>query len=63
MDRLDVAYAGKECARAMSRPTQASWEALKRCVRYSVGHRQLIWVYRQQHVRSTLTANVDASFA
>eukprot|EP00975_Prorocentrum_lima_P020040 4217725-Prorocentrum_lima.AAC.1 len=59
MERPDMAYAGKECARAMSRPKQAAWEAL----RYLVGHQRLICVYRQQHTQSTSTANVDANFA
>ncbi len=37
VDRLDCQFAAKEVCRWMSRPTEASWAALKRLCRYLVG--------------------------
>ena len=34
LDRADIAYSAKECARAMSQPTEKNWQMLKRLGRY-----------------------------
>ena len=39
-ERVDISYACKEVAREMGKPTQGSWEQLKRLVRYLGG----LWI-------------------
>ena len=47
-DRPDVACATKEIARDMSAPDEAAWTALKRIVRFLLGHRRLVWVFERR---------------
>ncbi len=47
-DRLDCQFAAKEVCRWMAKPTDSSWQALKRLCRYLVGLPRLVHVYRWQ---------------
>jgi hypothetical protein len=47
-DRPDCQYCCKEVCRFMSKPTQASWLALKRLCRYLVGLPRLVWRFKWQ---------------
>ena len=62
-DRPDVSFSSKEIARDMSAPDEAAWTALKRCVRYLLGHRRLVWVFARQAPVSYLDLWSDADFA
>ena len=45
LDRPDLQYAAKECARGMSEPITRDGERLKRAVRYLKGHPTLTWTW------------------
>ena len=62
-DRPDITFCSKECARAMSAPTEGAMRALKRLVRYLIGVPRLVWVWRQQGPQSYLTAITDSDHA
>ena len=62
-DRPDIAYEGKELARAMASPTTCAFESLKRIVRYLLGHRRLVWVFEKQDPVSRLDVHVDSDHA
>ena len=47
-DRPDCQYACKEICRFMAKPTQASWQAMKRLCRYLVGLPRLVWRFKVQ---------------
>ncbi len=51
-DRLDCQFATKEVCRWMAKPTNSSWQALKRVCRYLVGLPRLVHVYRWQEVNT-----------
>ena len=65
MDRPDIVYASKECARGMSLPLERHMCGLRRMVRYLMGHRRLLWVWREQprHMVGQLRASTDANWA
>ena len=44
-DMPDVQYACKEACREMSRPTEASWEKVKKIGRYLVRRKRAVWRY------------------
>jgi len=48
VDRLDCQFAAKEICRFMSKPTEASWTALKRLCRYLVGLPRMVFRFRWQ---------------
>ena len=50
VDRLDCQFAAKEVCRWMSKPTEASWAALKRLCRYLVGLPRMVFHFRWQEV-------------
>jgi hypothetical protein len=43
LDRPDIAFATKELARTLQEPTNDSWQALERLVRYLRDHPRLLW--------------------
>ena len=47
-DRPDVQYAAKEVCRSMAAPTELSMQALKRLVRYLIGHPRMIFDFKFQ---------------
>ena len=61
-DRLDCQFAAKEVCRWMSRPTEGSWNALKRLCRYLVGLPRLVWLYKWQRVE-TIDVYTDTDWA
>ncbi len=52
LDRPDIAFADKEACRDMSAPTTASWEKIKRVVRYLKGEPRLVSEYQWQGKKS-----------
>jgi hypothetical protein len=63
MDRPDLAFATKEVARAMARPTTGAWEALKRIARYLIANPRLVWLYERQEPRKHIDAMGDSNWA
>ena len=61
-DRLDCMFACKEICRSMARPTQSSWDALKRMCRYLAGLPRLIYKFSLQEVKQ-LDTYVDTDWA
>ena len=49
-DRPDCQFAAKEICRWMAKPTDSSWNALKRLCRYLVGLPRLVYLYKWQEV-------------
>ena len=47
-DRADLAFAVKEAAREMSKPTRGSWDRLKRVGRYLISHPRAVLRYTWQ---------------
>ena len=47
-DRPDCQFATKEICRYMAKPTDGSWQALKRLCRYLVGLPRMVWKLRFQ---------------
>ena len=62
-DRPDVCFATKEIARDMAAPDEAAWTALKRIVRFLLGHRRLVWTFARQGPVSFLDLWSDADHA
>ena len=62
LDRPNIAFAVKESCRDMSAPTTASWENIKRVVRYLKGEPRLVYEYRWQG-QEDLTVYVDTDWA
>ena len=60
LDRPDIHYSTKECARRMSAPTEADWASLKRLVRFLKGKPRLVWTYVQQAEPMELTMFSDS---
>ena len=51
-DRVDCQFAAKEICRFMAKPSQHSWEALKRLCRYLAGLPRLVFMYEWQVVNA-----------
>ena len=62
LDRVDIAYAAKECCRRMTDPRDIDWGALRRIARYLRGKPRLVYKFRWQSA-GVLTAYVDTDFA
>ncbi len=62
-DRPDISFAVKELCRAMSKPTQLDWDALKRLGRYLLGKPRLVWYYGWQAPTEELTLMTDSDWA
>ena len=62
-DRVDIAYATKEVARRMAKPTEADEIKLKRLLRYLRGVPRAGILYRWQDAGKSLTAQVDSDWA
>ena len=62
LDRVDLAYASKECCRHMTNPRDIDWLALKRIARYLVGKPRLVYKYQWQEA-GPIIAYVDTDFA
>ena len=62
-DRPELAFAAKEVARCMSGPDEAAWQALKRAVRFCMGHPRVIWEFVRQAPVQFLDVWSDSDFA
>ena len=62
-DRPDIAFAVKELARAMSKPTKGDMQRLKRLARYIKGKPRLVMQYSWQPKQSTFIIYSDADWA
>ena len=62
-DRPDILFAVKEVCRRMSKPSQKSWEMLKRIGRYLKERPRLIWRYDWQSSQEIRAAHSDANWA
>ena len=63
LDRTDIAYATKELCRDFAKPTSASLQALKHCVRYLKHHPRLVWRFDYDPDTTECTVSVDTEFA
>ena len=63
LDRTDLQFGTKECARGLSAPTRRHGEMLKRVVRYLVGAANLLWVYKRQRLPKELLVWSDTDWA
>ena len=62
-DRADLAFAVKELARTMSKPTSVCWEKLKRLGRYLVGKPRAILRFIWQEMPRKINIYTDADWA
>ena len=62
-DRIDIQYAVKEAARAMSAPKQRDWKALMRIGRYMLGKPRLIMKFEWQAQVNTVSTYSDSDWA
>ena len=62
-DRVDIQYAVKEAARAMSSPRTSHWAMLNRIGRYLVGRPRLVVNFNWQPRQSLATAFTDSDWA
>ena len=62
-DRIDVQYAVKESARAMSRPKKSHWKMLNRIGRYLVGRPRVVIKFDWQVEQDIITAYTDSDWA
>jgi hypothetical protein len=63
LDRIDIQFAAKECARKMSDPTVGDWNKLKRIGRYLKGCPRYVIQYPFQEWPESLTGLSDANWA
>ena len=62
-DRIDIQYAVKESARAMSSPKASDWPKLHRLGRYLLGRPRLVIEFPWQNEPSMVTAYTDSDWA
>ena len=62
-DRVDIQYAVKESARAMSAPRTSHWSMLTRIGRYLIGRPRMVINFNWQSPQSVLTAYTDSDWA
>ena len=62
-DRLDIAFAVKELARSMAKPTRGDWQKLKRLGRYLLDKPRMQQVYKWHDVQSVIKTYTDADWA
>ena len=63
LDRPDLQFAAKECAKRMARPREADWNKLKRVARYLVGKMRLVQEYEWQELPASLHTYTDSDWA
>ena len=62
-DRADIAFSVKEVAREMSKPTQGSWDRLKRIGRYLIKSPRVVSNFQWQQVPREVQVFTDADWA
>ena len=63
MDRPEIQYMGKECARVMNKPSAYGLECLKHIIRFLIGESRLVWHFYEQHMYSMIDAYSDTNWA
>ena len=63
LDRPELQYASKECARGMKTPTVRHAEMLKRAVRFLAGQPRCVWNFKRQRWPKRLFARSDTDWA
>ncbi len=63
LDRMDIAYAAKECCRRMAAPTVRDWNRLKRMTRYLKARPRLVQKFGWQEWREDVRVDGDTDFA
>ena len=63
MDRPEIQYMGKQCARVMNKPSVYGLECLKHIVRSLIGEPRLVWYFHEQHMYSIVEAYSDTNWA
>ena len=63
LDRPEVQFAAKECARGMSTPTQRHMSLLKRAARFTLEAPRTVWVWKRQGPVKHLTLHCDTDWA
>lgn len=63
MDRPDLLYTAKECARSMAAPRNGDLDRLKRVARYLVGVRRLVFFYEWQDPAAYIGVYSDSDWA
>ena len=63
LDRPEIQFAVKECAKSMSNPTQADLLKLKRLGRYLKGHPITATIYRWQNNPEKVDIFTDSNWA
>ena len=63
LDRPDIMFCAKECARGLSCPTVRHGDILRRLVRYLISHPNLHWVYRRQRFPKEIVVWSDTDWA
>ena len=63
LDRPEVQFAAKECARGMSTPTQRHMSLLKRAARFTLEAPRTVWVWKRQAPVKTLVLHCDTDWA
>ena len=62
MDRPEIQYMGKECARVMNKPSVFGLECLNHIVRFLLGAPRLVWRYPEQHMYSVIDYYSDTNW-
>ena len=62
-DRVDIQFAVKEAARAMSQPRKSSWSLLSKIGRYLVGRPRLVMEFPWQTEQGFVTTYTDSDWA
>eukprot|EP00973_Karenia_brevis_P095138 12425852-Karenia_brevis.AAC.1 len=63
LDRPEIQFSVKECAKSMSKPTRHDWARLKRLGRFLKGHLRTTTKYNWQKTEDTVTIFTDANWA
>ena len=63
LDRPEMQFTAKECARGMSNPTERHWQLLKRATRFLVTAPRIIWSWKRQRWPSKVTGFSDTDWA
>jgi hypothetical protein len=63
MDRPEMQFSAKECARGMSSPTERHWGLLKRACRFTLEAGRVVWRWNRQRMPKTLDVYSDTDWA
>jgi hypothetical protein len=63
LDRADLQFVSKECARGMATPLERHWQLLKHAARYTITAPRLVWEWRRQQWPTYLDGYGDTDWA